>query len=45
MAAVEGAEAGKRTVIPGSVNQATAFAARLVPTRLVLSAVDRRWNR
>ena len=44
-AAVEGVAAGKRTVIPGSVNQATAFAARLVPTSLMLSAIDRRWNR
>jgi len=44
-AAVEGVAAGKRTVIPGAVNQATAFAARLTPKKLMLGVIDRRWNR
>ena len=44
-AAVDGAEAGKRTVVPGALHQATAFASRIVPTKLMLTAIDRRWNR
>jgi short-subunit dehydrogenase len=44
-AAVEGVEAGKRTVIPGTINRATAAAGHFMPTRLVLSAIDRGWNR
>ena len=44
-AAVEGVEAGKRMVVPGAINRATALAGHLVPTRLMLGAIDRGWNR
>lgn len=44
-AAVTAVEAGKRSVVPGRLNQATALAGRLMPRSVVLPAVDRVWNR
>ena len=43
--AVRGADAGRRTVTPGRLNQAGAIAGRIMPRALVLPAVDRGWNR
>jgi uncharacterized protein len=43
-AAVRGAEQGKRVVVPGMLNQATAIGGRLAPRMLALPAVRRLWR-
>jgi short-subunit dehydrogenase len=44
-AAVEGADSGKRTVVPGAFNQAGTVLGRIAPRALSLPLIDRGWNR
>jgi uncharacterized protein len=43
--AVEGAERGRRVVVPGVINQAGTYAGRFTPRALLLPAVRRFWAR
>jgi short-subunit dehydrogenase len=43
--AVDAAERGKRSIVPGALNRATSLAGQLSPRTLALPVADRIWRR